>query len=145
MSWTEHTPATILADTGPLYALIDRDDSWHARVAAWWKQQNRDVLVPVSVLPEVCYLLQSRISAKAEIAFVNSVANGEFAVEPLDNIDVARAAELMKVYADFPLGFVDATIIAMAERLEIRTILTTDRRHFGVVRSAGLKSLVLVP
>ncbi len=135
----------VIADTGPLYALIDRSDAWHERVAAWWTAQPRRVRVPVTVLPEVCYLLNTRISAKAEQAFVRSVADGELCVEPVELEDLERASALMHDYLDFPLGFVDATVIAIAERLGAREILTTDRRHFAAVRTERNRLVSLVP
>ena len=136
---------TIIADTGPLYALIDRNDSWHTRVLAWWTAHGDHVVIPVSVLPEVSYLLQHRIGPTAEHAFIRAVADGEFTTEPLEPEDIARAANLMQEYADLPLGFVDATVIATAERLGVSELLTTDRRHFGVVRPQHTRALVLVP
>jgi predicted nucleic acid-binding protein len=135
----------IIADTGPLYALIDRSDAWHARVTAWWTAQARHVRVPITVLPEVCSLLRTRISAQAEQAFVRSVANGEWIIEPVESDDVIRASTLMREYLDVPLGFVDATVIAVAERLGAREILTTDRRHFTAVRTNGSRLVSLVP
>ncbi|MEP7000450.1 MAG: PIN domain-containing protein [bacterium] len=136
---------TVVADTGALYALIDASDAWHARVLAWWRSQSSGVVVPVSVLPEVCYLLQTRIGPAAELAFVQAVAEGEFTTEPIEQEDVARAAALMHKYIDLPLGFVDASVVAVAERLETREILTTDRRHFSVVRARHTRSLTLLP
>jgi uncharacterized protein len=103
------------------------------------------VVVPVSVLPEVSYLLQTRIGAAAEQAFIRAVADGEFVVEALETEDIARAAELLHDYADLPLGFVDATVVAIAERLGVREILTSDRRHFGVIQPLHVKVLTLVP
>jgi predicted nucleic acid-binding protein len=135
----------VICDTGPLYALVDRSDAWHERVTAWWTAQARHVRVPITVLPEVCYLLQTRIGAQAEQAFVRSVANGELIIEPVESDDVLRASALMREYLDFPLGFVDATVMAVAERLGAREILTTDRRHFGAVRSNGSRVVSLVP
>jgi len=102
-------------------------------------------VIPVSVLPEVCYLLQTRISPAAEQAFMRAVADGEFTTEPLEVEDVARATALMQEYADLPLGFVDATVLATAERLGAREILTTDRRHFGVIRPLHGRTVTLVP
>jgi predicted nucleic acid-binding protein len=136
---------TVLADTGPLYALVDRSDAWHERVTAWWKHAPRQVVIPVSVLPEVSYLLQTRIGPEAEQAFIRAVAEDEFITEPLEPEDILRAAELMREYADLPLGFVDATVVAIAERLDVRTILTTDRRHFGVLRPQHIKAFELLP
>jgi predicted nucleic acid-binding protein len=135
----------VIADTGPLYALIDRSDAWHERVTAWWTAQARHIRVPITVLPEVCYLLQTRISAQAEQAFVRSVAYGELIIEPVESHDVIRASVLMRESLDFPLGFVDATVIAVAERLGAREILTTDRRHFTAVRTNGSRLVSLVP
>jgi len=136
---------TIVADTGPLYALVDASDAWHERVVAWWKQNRKPIIVPVTVMPEVAYLLQTRIGTDAEIEFVRSVAEGELAAEPIEPGDFDRAVALMERYADQMLGFVDASVVAVAERVEAREILTTDRRHFGVVRPQHTRSFALRP
>lgn len=135
----------IVADTGVLYALMDRSDAWHERVVKWWESNTRPIVVPVTVLPEVTYLLQKRIGAGAELAFVRAVANGEFMTEPVDPDDYDRIAEVMDEYEDFPLGFVDASIVALAERLEARELLTTDRRHFGALRPRHARGFRLLP
>jgi hypothetical protein len=140
----------VVADTGALYALVDASDAWHHRVVQWWGGAGRggrhgDPVVPVTVLPELAYLLQTRIGPAAEVAFIRAVVDGEFTVEPLEPEDVERAAELMERYSDLPLGFVDSTIVALTERLETRDLLTTDRRHFGVVRPRHTQALGLHP
>ena len=43
------------------------------------------------------------------------------------------------------LGFVDATIVAIAERLKVRTLATTDRRHFAAIRPSHVERFTLVP
>lgn len=136
---------TVLADTGALYALIDRSDVWHARVREWWSEQGSRVVVPVVVLPELTYLLQSRIGPMAEEAFVRALVAEEFTLESLEPEDVARAADVMQRYDGMPLGFVDAVLVATAERLETRELLTTDRRHFGVVRPRHTSGFSLLP
>ena len=136
---------TVVADTGPIYALIDSSDAWHARVNTWWGRATSDVVLPVTILAEVTYLLQTRIGPAAEEAFVRAIADGEFTIEPLDDEDLPRIADIMHAYRDLPLGFVDASVVAVAERLEAREILTTDRKHFGVVRPRHVRALTLVP
>ena len=136
---------TIVADTGALYALVDSSDAWHQRVLEWWRVNVDDIVVPVCVLPEVCYLLHTRISPDAESAFVHSVANGELTIEPLESEDVVRADALMRKYSDLELGFVDSTLIATAERLDSVELLTTDRRHFSAVRPGHARSFRLSP
>ena len=124
---------------------MDRDDAWHSRVRAWWERSREDVLVPVVVLPEVAYLLGRRIGADAELAFVRAISDGEFVLEELTPEDVERAAELMGIYIDTPLGLVDACVVAAAERLDIVSVLTVDRRHFSIVRPRHVPSLKLLP
>ena len=136
---------TIVADTGAIYALADTSDVWHARILQWWRREPRAVTLPVVVIPEVTSLLATRIGPAAEEAFVRSLAEGELPMEPLEADDVIRAAALLHEYADVPLGFVDAAVIATAERLGARELLTTDRRHFGVVRPRHARSFVLLP
>lgn len=136
---------TIVADTGPLYALVDASDAWHKRVVEWWRKNREPVVVPVCVLPEVCYLLHTRISQQAEAAFVRSITDGEFVIESLEAEDVARAEALIRKYADLELGFVDATVIATAERLDAVEVVTTDRRHFSAVRPRHVGAFRLSP
>ena len=135
---------TVVADTGAIYALIDRSDAWHDRVDAWWRRSDREIVLPVTILPEVAYLLWTRIGPAAEAAFARALADGELAVEPLED-DLPRIADIVHAYRDLPLGFVDASVVAAAERLETREILTTDRKHFGVVRPRHARALVLLP
>lgn len=135
----------VVADSGALYALVDASDGWHARVVRWWEQNRKPVILPVSVLPEVCHLLQTRLGAEAELAFVRSLAEGELQAESLEPDDVDRSIAVMEQYSDFPLGFVDASVIAVAERVEARDVLTTDRRHFSVVRPRHVRGFTLVP
>lgn len=133
----------LLVDTGVLYALADRHDAWHRRVISYLKTVRQPLLAPVTVLPEVAYLLRARIGPRAEQAFVRSVSTGEVALEQLAARDWARIEMLMGTY-EF-LGMVDSSIVAVGERLKLDTLATTDRRHFHAVRPAHVESLTLVP
>jgi len=59
--------------------------------------------------------------------------------------DWLRIAELVAIYRDLPLGTVDASVIAAAERLGITDVATVDRRRFGVVRPQHTEAFTLVP
>jgi predicted nucleic acid-binding protein len=133
----------ILLDTGILYALADEDDSWHQRARGWLEGVSELLLIPVAVLPEITYLLHTRLGPQAERRFVSSIATGEIELDMLKPRDVGRAHELMARYPD--LGFVDLSIVATAERLKIRTIATTDRRHFGRVTPKHVPVFECVP
>ena len=136
---------TVLADTGALYALVNRSDAWHLRMRAWWKVNREPIHVPVTVIPEATSLIATRLGSNHEAAFVRGLGAGEVEIEPLLPEDITRAADLLATYADLPLGFVDASIVAVAERLDMDTLLTTDRRHFSVVRPAHVPRLRLLP
>lgn len=133
----------LLVDTGVLYALADADDAWHGRAKAWLEGAADVLVVPVTVLPEAAYLMRTRLGAPAEAQLVESLARRELAIEHLASQDVERTLELLRDYED--LGFVDATVVAMAERLGVRAIATTDRRHFGPVRPRHRPCFDLVP
>ena len=133
----------LLVDTGVLFALAYRKDAWHTRVRAYLESHPQTLLAPITVLPEVAYLLRERIGPQAERAFVASVAAGEVAVEHLTRHDWTRMEELMTRYGQ--LGLVDVSVVAIAERLKLRAIATTDRRDFGLVRPSHIARFTLVP
>ena len=54
-------------------------------------------------------------------------------------------AELVEAYADLRLGTVDASVIALAERLGLTSVATLDRRHFAVVRPIHVEAFTLLP
>lgn len=133
----------LLVDTGVLYALADADDDWHQPVREYLTRAPDVLLVPVTVLPEVTYLLHKRLGSGAERAFVESLASGELTVEPLKPRDFTRCGELLAEYG--AIGFVDASVVAIAERLGLKTLATTDRRHFSRIRPKHVESFELVP
>jgi len=128
-----------------LFAVAEETDEWHGRMKAWLTSTRTPLVVPTTVVQETAYFFGLRRGPLAEAAFVRALLRDGFAVEALEQADLERAAALMERYADFPIGFVDASIVAIAERLDIRELLTTDRRHFGVIRPAHCERLRLLP
>jgi uncharacterized protein len=135
----------VLVDTGPLYAIADRDDDWHLRTVRFIESLRDELVIPVTVLPEAAYLLSAHLGAAAEQKLVQSVVNGEMVVEELTIQDLRRTLELLRRYEDARIGFVDATVVAIAERLRIHRILTTDRRDFSLIRPRHCKEFELLP
>ncbi len=133
----------LLLDTGILYALADEDDAWHERARRLLKERPDVLLVPLTVLPEAAYLTRLRLGFSAELALVRSVVVAELSIQNLTSKDFERIAVVMAKYPD--VGFVDASVVAIAERLRLHTIATTDRRHFSKIRPLHVKSFELVP
>jgi hypothetical protein len=133
----------LLLDTGVVYALADADDSWHDRARALLSRQREPLLVPVTAVPEITCLLRKRLRPQTERLFLESIVGGELGVEALTADDWRRSVELLETYSE--IGFVDASVVAIAERLRLTTIATTDRRHFSKIRPHHVDAFDLVP
>lgn len=97
------------------------------------------------MITEVAYLIGTRLGAGAEVRFLGDLAAGDFITEPVADPDWLRIAELVARYRDLPLGTVDASVVAAAERLGIAHVATFDHRHFSIVRPAHVTALELLP
>jgi predicted nucleic acid-binding protein len=136
---------SLVLDAGPIVALLVRDDPQHARCVAMVAQLREDLLVPAPVLVEVDYWLRKVGLVAAWRSFVDDLAEGAYRLVHPDEADVVRAAELEERYADLDLGFVDAAVIALCERLGETKVATLDRRDFSVVRPRHCEALRLLP
>ena len=125
---------TLVADTGGLYALYDADDAHHVRVRRVIEQERGLIIIPMAILAEVDYLLREFLGVDAELDFLDGIISGAYTLEPLTVVDMERCRELIATYRDLDLGLADAAVIATAERLNIRRILTVDERDFRAVR-----------
>jgi predicted nucleic acid-binding protein len=128
-----------------LYAYVDADDRHHAESLDLLLHHPGPLVVPVLVITEAVYLIGSRLGPDAEVRFLGDLAAGDFAIEPVMAGDWLRIAELVSRYRDLPLGTVDSSVVATAERLRITRIATLDRRHFSIVRPNHTDSFELLP
>lgn len=135
----------IVVDTGPLVAAVDTDDAHHAACADLVRTRYRELVVPATVVVEVCWLLDRHVGAAAEAGFLRSLAQGKLQIEGVLAADYERMAELVDTYADLRLGMVDASIVAVAERLGITSVFTINRRDFTVVRPLHVPAFELLP
>lgn len=138
-------PTTLLLDSGFLYALFDQDDRFHKAVSVVVETQGGMAIVPDVILVEVMFLVRRAGGIPAAIRFLEYFENANFQLEPLQRQDIRRARELINIYADARLDFVDSCIIAIAERLDIRRVGTVDRRDFLIVRPSHCDHLELYP
>lgn len=142
---TSSRSCTVVVDAGPLYAYVDADDTHHTRCSEFLANHDGALIIPQLVITEVAYLLASRLGARAELLFLADLASGAFSTEPVHTTDWLRITELVAQYRGFPLGTVDASVIACAERLAVNAVATLDRRHFGVVRPRHTSNFTMLP
>ncbi len=136
---------TLVCDTGVVFAALVRADRHHTRCASLVVGHDGVIVVPSPVLVEVDQLALRRGAPGATEALLTSVDDGSLLVADLDSEDYLRVHALVRNYADLPLGLVDASVVAIAERLEQDTIATLDHRHFSVVRPVHVPAFTLVP
>lgn len=133
----------MLLDAGPIVALLDRGDQWHAASPDAWQQLAYRCLTTEAVLAEASHLmLRGRYTAAAAVELV---LDAGIPILALNREDHQRAARLMRDYADLPMDYADASIVSLAEALDITRVFSTDRRGFGVYRLSGGKRFEIVP
>lgn len=126
----------IVADTGAVIALLDRNDRHHDVVRELFESRPREWILPWAILPEVDYLAASHLGPKVAEAFLADLAEGDFRVDWGEPVDLERAQALGRRYRDLQLGLVDTVVMAIAERRRATAIATLDLRHFAAVRLA---------
>lgn len=137
---------TYLLDTGFWYALINRREETHAAVLAVHQSlQTATIYVPAPVLVEVAYLVRRDLGAAALAMFTHKLAAPGFVlVEPIPD-DYERAAAIIRQFNDAQVDFVDAILVAIAERMNIKRVLTLDYRHFRMFRPQHCVAFDLLP
>jgi predicted nucleic acid-binding protein len=125
---------TILIDAGPLIALFDRDDRYHARVKAFLAGKPYRFLTTLAVLTEVSCMLDFNVNV--QIDFLQWVLlRGLTFVEMTQN-DIARIITLTEKYRDLPMDLADATLVVAAEKTGVHSIISIDS-DFDIYRLPG--------
>ena len=135
----------MIVDAGVLSALLDRRDQHHRSATDFIARTDAVLRVPMLVVAEVAHLTGTRLGAEAEVRFLGGLAAGEVIAEAVHPADWERMAELVARYRDLPLGTVDASLVALAERLGETEVATFDHRDLGVVRPLHCEAFTLLP
>lgn len=135
----------LVLDTGPLYAALDRRDADHLACRRLIEEADEPLVVPAPVLVEVDYWVRKWLGIGVFVALLDDIANGAYQIEELLSADYARVREICDRYDDSDVGFVDAAVLAVVERLKEPKLATLDRRHFGLLRPRHVDALRLMP
>jgi predicted nucleic acid-binding protein len=135
----------IVVDTSVIYALLDRNDTWHEATTAWYRAVSPSVATTPLVLAEVDHLALTRAGVHAAAAWRADVAAGAYAIEWWPGA-AREAAMVAEQYEGLGLGLADGSLVALAARLGTTVLATFDERHFRVVRPlVGGDAFTLVP
>jgi len=135
----------LVLDTGPLLAALDAADPDHERCAGLLSDAGEELVVPILVLAELDYWCHQRLGAGAWTSFLEDLLAGAYRLEAATMSDLARCREIQRQYDDQSLGVVDASVLALVERLGESKLATLDHRHFSVLRPAHVEALHLLP
>jgi predicted nucleic acid-binding protein len=135
----------LIVDTGPFVAVADLDDADHDACDELLDTDPGPLVTTALVIAEAGFLIDRQVGPEGEAALVADVVEGRIVVETLTADDWQRTLELVRTYADLPLGVTDASVIALAERHRVERIATLDHRHFRVVRPTHRPAFTLVP
>jgi uncharacterized protein len=133
----------ILTDTGPMVALFSEQDEHRQRCNDALDTLTTPLFTCWPVVTEAAWLLRKRPDSLDRL--FESFDAGFFALLPLDADDLPAIAGLMRRHASIGLQFADAALAHLAERENIRTVFTTDRRDFSIIRLKRNRALRLIP
>lgn len=135
----------LIVDTGPLLAALDPDDRYHRECRSLLETVSEPLLIPSPVLVELDYWIHERLHPGVFVTLLDDIARGAFTVAEVSPQDYPRIRELCSRYADADIGFVDAAVLSLVERLRETKLATLDRRHFGTLRPRHVSALTLLP
>lgn len=132
-----------LIDTGAILALLDRNDRWHRACVEAFAEFFLPLVTSAAVLAELFHLVgDNRREVEAAWTFLSSRA---VTVCPIDDADMPVLHTLMRKYHDRPMDFADATLVQLAQRESLQTILTVDFDDFETYRINGRKRFRIFP
>jgi predicted nucleic acid-binding protein len=135
----------LLVDTGVFVAAADLDDRDHLSCAALIETHPGPLVTTPLVIAETGWLIRRQLNIATEAALYGALAAGDIGVIDLTAADWTRIADLLGTYTDIGLDAADASLMAVAERLNQTVIATLDERDFRVVCPAHTDAFDLLP
>ena len=134
----------VLVDAGPVIAFYSQDDAYHTAC-----RQQMDVM-PVGkaytcwpVIVEATYMLRNQFAQRDDL--LQSVRNGILTLLCLRASELDSVCDILKKYHDQQIDLADACLLYLADRENIHSVLTLDRRHFSILRRANGDTLNILP
>ena len=132
----------VLVDSGPLIALFNGADRWHAPVRAWLRDNPAAPLISTwCVATEVCALLARRLHNDAALDFLRWAQRGGISFDHAVEGSLTDILRISERFASLPFDLADASIAEAAKRLKLRHVLSIDA-DFDVYRDRNGKALV---
>lgn len=133
----------ILVDTGPLVAILAKEDAAHAPCVEKSHELAKPFLTTWPILTEAAWLLRGEQDAIPKLL-------GLLEQQLIRIIDLNAAAgptiaALARTYADIRPDFADLTLIYAADQEGLNTIFSLDQRDFAIYRDKQGRPFQIVP
>ncbi len=135
----------MIVDTSALLAYFDANEPRHADVARVIDGARSPLIVSPYVIAELDYLVLTRHGSDAELAVLDELTSGAWELADMTSARIRVATEIVRRYADQPIGLTDASNIVLADAYRTRQIATLDRRHFEVLRFDDHTAVDILP
>jgi len=135
--------ADALVDTGAILAVLDKSDLWHKTCLSAFERLRLPLITTEAVLTELFHLAGQSWHHKAEAWRL--IRSGSIRIMPLEQSDMDGVHDLMLRYSDQPMDFADATLVYLAGRESVSTVLTVDQKHFATYRINGRSRFRVLP
>ena len=135
----------IVLDTSVVLAFMDRRDANHETVREWMEPQGEELVTTPLVVAELDHLVLRQGGAAAARALREDLGNGAYQLEWWPAA-IHETIALAKEHESMGLGLTDASLLALAARLQTTRIATLDERHFRAVKpTSGAEAFTLLP
>jgi predicted nucleic acid-binding protein len=133
----------VLVDTGPIVAILSESDEFHEACVEQLQRIKGPLLTCWPVITEAAWRLRAYPLAVRKL--VSSFRGLPFELVPLDQADLSGIATILAKYESLGIQLADASLVHLANREGIDTILTLDRRDFGVLRLGRGRKFRVIP
>ena len=133
----------LLLDTGALVSLLNRKEPFHERCREVLREWRRPIVSTEAVLTESTHLLGQLPGGRARC--IEYFVRGAAILVPTTAGMLRRCRTLVEQYADVPMAYADATLVALAEELDTDFVFTTDRHDFGIYRVGDRRPFQILP
>jgi predicted nucleic acid-binding protein len=127
-----------IIDSGPIIALFDRSDKFHNKVLDFLKTYKGKLVTSWAVITEVSHMLDFNL--QVQIDFLKWCEAGGIEVYDISQTEISNIRIMMEKYIDVPMDLADATLMYIANKENIKNILSIDS-DFDIYRTLKKQSL----
>jgi hypothetical protein len=131
-----------VVDAGPLIALFDKSDKYHKKandsIKKYRIKGHGKIVTTWPIISEVAYMLKEHVHLQAELDFFTWIIEGGLELYNFERDHLPQVVELQEKYSNIPMDFADATLVIVAQELNVDNVFTVDK-DFLIYKIFGKK------